>query len=166
MSQTKDEWKQAAKRAVVAGTSASVLSTAALAVAGMIERGAPAGPINGPSQWIFGRGAAHRRSFSLRHTLTGFLIHHITATGWALLHERVFGGGRAQRPARQLRNAMITAAIANVVDYRLTPRRLQPGFEAQLSRKSMLAVYAAFALGLAMYDIATRDRAVKNRGEG
>ncbi len=152
-----NEWKRAARQALVSGTAASLLSTAALAITGKVERNAPAGPINGPSQWLFGRQAAYRRSASLRHTLTGFLIHHAMATGWALLHERVFGQRKAPlTAARALRNAAVTAIVANFVDYKLTPKRLQPGFEAQLSKKSMLAVYTAFAVGLAVYDFTKR----------
>ena len=156
------EWKRAAREALVSGAMASLLSTAALMLAGKRENDAPAGPINGPSQWLFGRQAAHRRRFNMGYTIPGFLIHHLTATGWALLHERIFGKRRAtQSRVRQLRNAAITAAVANVVDYRLTPKRLQPGFEAQLSRKSLVGVYAAFALGLALYDLASRSRQAK-----
>jgi hypothetical protein len=153
-----NDWKHAARQALVSGTAASLLSTAVMALAGKRENNAPAGPINGPSQWLFGRRAAYRRSANLRNTLTGFLIHHSMAMGWAFLHERVFGMRKqAQTPVRRLRNATVTAAVANVVDYKLTPRRLQPGFDAQLSRKSMLAVYAAFAVGLTVYE-ATRRR--------
>jgi hypothetical protein len=159
-----DDWKQAGKRALVSGTTASLLSTVVMALAGKMERGAPAGPLNGPSQWIYGRSAAYQRSASLRHTLTGFLIHQATATGWALLHEKVFGRNKAEQPfPRRLRNAAITATVANVVDYRLTPKRLQPGFEAQLSRKSLLAIYAAFAVGLTVYEYASRGRRTARR---
>jgi hypothetical protein len=158
-------WKRAARQALVSGTTASLLSTVVMALAGKAEHDAPAGPLNGPSQWVFGRAAAHRRAASLRHTLTGFLIHHAMATGWALLHERLFGvRAKPRTPAQHLRNAAITAAAANFVDYQLTPRRLQPGFDAQLSRKSMFAVYAAFALGLAVYDVAKRRRQTAPRG--
>jgi hypothetical protein len=107
---------------------------------------------------LFGRQAAYRRSASLRYTATGMLIHSVAAAGWALLHEWTFGKAKPeQTTARRLSNAAATAAIANFVDYKLTPRRLQPGFEAQLSRKSLFAVYAAFAVGLAMYDIRQRN---------
>lgn len=158
------EWKRAAKRAMVSGTAASLLSTVVLALAGKAERNAPAGPLNGPSQWIFGRRAAYQTSPSLKHTLTGFLIHHASAMGWAILHERFLGRNKAaQTPARRLRNAAITAAAANFVDYKLTPKRLQPGFEAQLSKKSLFTVYAAFGLGLAVYDMATRGGQRKPR---
>jgi hypothetical protein len=42
------------------------------------------------------------------------------------------------------------------VDYRLTPRRLMPGYERRLSQPSLLAVYAAFAAGLALGDALLR----------
>jgi hypothetical protein len=145
------ETREPYKDALISGAVASVLSAAVLAACGQIENRRPAGPINGPSQWVHGRAAARVRRPSLRHTLTGFVIHHVTATGWALLHERIFGGRKAQQtfPARVAR-AALTATVANVVDFRLTPRRLQPGFDVQLTRKSLLAVYAAFAIGLAL----------------
>ena len=148
------------RHALISGAVASVLSTAVLALCGQVENGRPAGPINGPSQWIFGRRAAKVRQPSLRHTLTGFLVHHLAATGWALLHERVLGKRKAQQTfAGRLGRAATTAAIANIVDFQLTPKRLQPGFETQLSRKSLFAVYAAFAIGLAL--VAPRDRTAK-----
>jgi hypothetical protein len=73
------------------------------------------------------------------------------ATGWAYLHERAFGARKEQQawPAR-LARAAVTASAANLVDFQLAPRRLRPGFETQLSRKSLFAVYAAFAVGLAL----------------
>jgi hypothetical protein len=51
-------------------------------------------------------------------------------------------------PARVLAGA-ITASIACFMDYGVARGRLQPGFEKQLSRQSLLVVYSAFALGLA-----------------
>ena len=158
-----NDWKTSARQAAVSGTAASLLSTAVLALSGKLEHNAPAGPLNGPSQWLFGRQAAYRRSASLRHTLTGFLIHHAMATGWALLHERLFGRHKqSQTTARRLGSAIATAAVANFVDYRLTPRRLQPGFEAQLSKKALFAVYAAFAIGLTVYGAAKRREATRS----
>jgi hypothetical protein len=42
------------------------------------------------------------------------------------------------------------AALAYFVDYRLTPRRLTPGYERRLSGRALLAVYASLAAGLAL----------------
>ncbi|HEU5136472.1 MAG TPA: hypothetical protein VFU13_15080 [Steroidobacteraceae bacterium] len=148
------------RQALISGAVASVLSAAVLVLCGQIENRRPAGPLNGPSQWVFGRWAARMREPSLRHTLTGFLIHHVSATGWAVLHERILGKNKARQtfPAR-LGRAALTSAAANFVDFQLTPKRLRPGFETQLSRKSLFAVYAAFAIGLAL--VAPRERAAK-----
>jgi hypothetical protein len=146
------EWKRASRQALISGAASSILSAVALAALGRIENGSAAGPVNGPSQWVHGRSAAYRRSASLRHTLVGFLIHHAMSTGWAVLHERLFGRDKqTQTPAKRLGRAALTAATANFVDYKLTPKRLQPGFEAQLSKKSLVVVYAAFAVGLALF---------------
>jgi len=149
-----NDWKTATRQALVSGFTSSLLSTAVMALAGKVERNAPAAPLNGPSQWVFGRSAAYRRSATLRYTLTGFLIHHLMATGWAVVHERMFGRHKKdQTPIQRLGYAAVTAAAANFIDYRVTPRRLQPGFDAQLSRKSLFAIYAAFAVGLTVYEL-------------
>lgn len=154
-------WRQAARRAVYSGAAASLLSAAVLAIRGRREQGTAAGPNNGPSQWIYGRSAAYRRDASLKYTLVGLAIHHLSATGWALLHERVFNhGGKPQSGGGRVLRAAATAAVANFVDYKLTPQRLQPGFEVQLSKKSLVYVYAAFALGLAL---ASRSTARKTK---
>src|SRR5688572_24464081 len=101
-----NNWKSAMRQAVVSGTAASLFSAAVLALAGKLEGGSAAGPLNGPSQWIFGRRAAYRRSASLKHTLTGLVIHHAMAVGWATLHERLFGQrGRQKTAAQGLRDA-------------------------------------------------------------
>jgi hypothetical protein len=151
--------KQTTRQALVSGAVASVLSAAVLALCGQVENRRPIGPINGPSQWLFGRRAAYLREPSLRHTLTGYVIHHVSATGWAWLHEWLFGARkRTQTPAKRLGAAAATAVVANFVDYKLTPKRLQPGFEAQLSRKSLFLVYASFAVGLALVAGAKRGR--------
>jgi hypothetical protein len=154
-----DEWKRAGSRALRSGAAASLLSAVALVLGGLIENRAAAGPLNGPSQWVFGRWAAYLRRPSVRHTLTGILIHHLSATGWALLHERFLGRGKvAQTPAQRIGRAAATAVVANIVDFKLTPKRLTPGFEHQLSRKSLFFVYAAFAVGLAIWGASMTER--------
>jgi hypothetical protein len=134
--------------ALVSGSIASVLSTAALALRGKGDVDDAAAPVNGPSQWIWGRHAPHRNGFSLRHTVVGYGIHHAASVFWAVLYELLCSGKAGVRcsPATA---AMVTSATANVVDFQLTPQRLRPGFEKRLSKRSLLLVYGAFALGLA-----------------
>lgn len=146
---------------LVSGTAAAVTSTALLSLCGLIENGNPVGPSNGPSQWIYGRKSARRRHFSLRHTVPAYLIHHSSALFWSRLHQALFVRDPAQPRTLQRRVAegAATAAVACFVDYRCTPKRLQPGFEQQLSRTSLLVVYAGFgaALGIATH-LLTRGR--------
>jgi hypothetical protein len=148
-------WRDAWSDALVSGSIAAILSGVALAVCGELERKAAAGPLNGPSQWVHGRLAAHRRRPSFEHTVVGYAIHHVVSIGWATLHEKhvagLYGGRSA---AAHFGAAAVTAALACSVDYRLAQGRARPGFEKQLSRKSLFAVYAAFAVGLAIRPVA------------
>ena len=108
-----------------------------------LENGAASG------QWTpDGRHAYAWRS--VRHTLIGHAVHHVCSFGWAILHERWLGPTADVHPRARVATAAATAAIACFVDYRLAPKRFQPGFDAQLSRPSILAMYAAFAVGLAI----------------
>lgn len=129
--------------ALIGGSIAAVASAIALAIAGRRELRDPAAPLNGPSQWLWGRQASLRRGFSIRHTVAGYVVHHLASIFWATLYERYCSRRRSAT------GAAATAAIACVVDMKVAPGRLTPGFERRLSRPALLAVYGAFALGLA-----------------
>jgi hypothetical protein len=150
--------KQLAMDALATGTAASLASAAALMLGSKLSGGNAVAGLNGPSQWLWGEAEAYTREPTWRHTATGYAIHHATSVFWAVVHEKVFGGSRARKPAlRHLAEAAVSASTAYFVDYHLTPRRFQPGFEKHVSSKGMVAVYAAFAIGLAVTAIA-RDR--------
>src|SRR5687768_8635123 len=150
--------KDIAIDAIMSGTAASLASAAALMAGSRVRDGSWAGGLNGPSQWLWGESEAYTRQASLRHTAVGYAIHHSTSIFWALLYETIFGGSRKRKPALQhCTEAIASAATAYVVDYHLTPPRLRPGFEKHVSPTGMVAVYAAFAAGLAITGI-LRDR--------
>lgn len=140
---------------LVSGSAAAITSTLLLSLCGLIENGNPVGPNNGPSQWIYGRRSARRRRFSLRRTVPAYLIHHGSALFWSRLHQAMFvrDPPRPRTLQRCVAEGAVTAALACFVDYRCTPRRLQPGFEQHLSRTSLFFVYAGCgtALGVATY---------------
>jgi hypothetical protein len=85
-----EHWIRALRRGVLSGTTASLLSTVALALLGKAGAGSMFAPTNAISHWIWGERAAHRGAPSARYTLPGYLIHHASATFWAVLFERVF----------------------------------------------------------------------------
>jgi hypothetical protein len=142
-------WREAFLQALVTGSVASMTSTAALSLCGLIEEGRWAAPNNAPSQWVWGEREAYRRRPSVRHTLVGYLVHHAMSIAWATVHAKCFSrpGECATTRARLVQSAT-TAAVACFVDYRVARGRLQPGFDKHLSRPSLAVVYASFALGL------------------
>ena len=151
--------KRVASDAIVSGSAASLTSAAALMACSRLHEGSAAGGLNGPSQWLWGEAEAYTREATLRHTASGYAIHHATSIFWAVIHEAVFGGSRRAKPAIQhCAEAAVSAGTAYVVDYYLTPRRFRPGFEKHVSPKGMFAVYAAFAAGLAIAAIARGNR--------
>jgi len=82
--------------------------------------------------------------------LPGYLIHHASATFWAVLFERFFGSLLDKKQAAlTLKAATAATAVACFTDYQLTPQRLHPGFEKRLSTPALAVVYLSFGIGLA-----------------
>jgi hypothetical protein len=144
-----DEWRRAAVRAQWSGAAASLASAAVLAWRGARETGAPAAPINAVSHWLHGDKAARRNAATLRYTATGYLTHHAASVFWATVFERWIAR-RAWRGASPSLPAAGTAALAALIDYTITPHRFRPGYEKRLALRSLVLVYAAFGLGLAL----------------
>ena len=150
--------RESLTRAWVSGSSASVLSALTAAWCGKRERNSAASGLNGPSQWIWGERAARTRRASLEHTLLGYLIHHGTSTLWAFCYERLFSKPSHKSTLRILAEAATLTAAAYVVDYKLTPRRLRPGFEKHVGPGAMFTIYTSFCLGLAATTLLRRAR--------
>jgi hypothetical protein len=145
-----EKWNAALRRGLVSGTTSSLLSTAALALFGKREAGSEFAPTNAVSHWYWGEQAARRDGPSLRYTLPGYVIHHASATFWAVLFERTCGDLLDRRDTgKTLLASTAAAGVACFVDYELTPQRLKPGYEKRLSRPALAVVYGAFGLGLA-----------------
>lgn len=152
-----DYWNSAFREALVSGTLASLLSAAALVWAARREIKAPAAAANATSHWVWGDRALRQNEATLRYTVPGYLIHHGASVFWALLHALAWGKRRqAAEPGPAAVSSAATAAAACLVDFRLTPRRLTPGFEHRLSRPALAGVYACFAVGLALGSLAVR----------
>jgi hypothetical protein len=148
-------WPEAIRAGAVSGSVASVLSTGVLAARGEQESDTLYGPTNAISHWVWGDRAAQHDEPSVRYTALGYAIHHASSTLWAVLYEKWFGE-QADR-GRILPAAAGAAAVASLacfVDYKLTPHRLQPGFEQRLSKPSLFLVYASFGAALILRGLA------------
>lgn len=141
-------WQEAWKGGLISGAIGSLVSTAALSAAGQKEIGSTLGPINVISRWLWGDRTAHHHEASLRYTATGYAIHHASATLWAIVYEKLCEKPHQSLQAR-IGGGLGVAAMACLTDYKLTPYRLQPGYEKHLSASSLALVYASFGLALA-----------------
>lgn len=152
------DWRAIVSEGVLGGAAGSVLSALALALAGRRQGPSAAAPINAPSQWVWGVHDAQRADDAdTRHTVTGYAVHHVAATWWAVLHATALGDLPGfDRPTRALAAAGVTAALAAWVDLKCTPERFTPGFQHRVSAPALLATYGAFAAGLGLASMLLR----------
>lgn len=147
-------------RAAVSGSCASVASAVALVAGGQRDCASCLAPINAVSHWVWRERALYQQDGSLRYTVPGYLIHHSMSVFWAVTYEALPRPPERPRPALwEIAAGLGVAALACLVDLRLTPQRLTPGFERRLGAGSLLAVYALFGLGLALPRLLGRRRA-------
>ena len=137
-------------RALVSGTVTSLATSAALALMSRAAGRPAVAPINATSHWVHGDKAARAPETDVSRTLVGFATHHAASFLWAYVFERLAGlRGRPGAPVL-FRNAAAVAAVAAVVDYGIVPKRLTPGWELVLPKRSVATTYAVLALGLAV----------------
>lgn len=139
------------RNALVRGTGAALVSALALVACSRRETGSPLAGLNAVSHWAWGDADSRRNGFSWKHTVLGALTHHAASVFWGYGFERLFASRRARPTAtRLLGESALMSGLACAVDYTITPKRFTPGYELRLSRPSLLAVYGAFAAGLAL----------------
>jgi hypothetical protein len=143
-------WEEALRASLASGSAANVSSLIALIVAGKLESDNGVAPTNAISHWVWGDSATREDDPSIRHTLVGYGIHHAASIFWAVFYEKWFGQDDDKSESQALVEQAAMAALACFVDYQLTPKRLTPGFEKRLSKKSLFFVYTAFGLGLGL----------------
>ena len=135
-------------RALFSGTIASILTAVGLAALSSAEGKHPLGPINATSHWLIGDKNIKLDGFDTKQTLIGIATHHAAAIFWALVHE--FGAGRFSPQRYREITAAPTAVFAAILGYGLLPRRLSPGWELAVSKRSVSAGFLLLGLGLAL----------------
>jgi hypothetical protein len=135
--------------AAVSGTMVSVATTATLMLLAKAAGKAAVQPTNATSHWLHGETAGGVERMDVPHTLVGYATHHASAIFWALIFEAWLTSRPPRRPARLLAEASIMTAIAATVDYGITPKRLTPGWEEVLPKRSILGTFAVMAVALA-----------------
>lgn len=139
-----------AQRAIKDGLFAAALSGGTMAVGGKKDSGSAVAAINAPAHWLHGDESIRREDVTAKHTLVGAAVHTASAMLWAGLYEALQARRRRRTAVGAVVDAAGVAALAAVVDLKLVPERLTPGFQHRMSDKSLLMVYGSFALGLAL----------------
>jgi hypothetical protein len=143
--------------AMVTGTVASVVSTIALAALAKSEGKSGIRPTNSTSHWLHGDEAGSREIADVAHTAVGYATHHASAVFWALPFEAWLAKNPPRSSGELLGTAAAVSAVAAVVDYGIAPRRLTPGWELTLSKRSMVGAFAGLAVGLAAGALLSRE---------
>jgi hypothetical protein len=89
------------------------------------------------------------RGTSTMDGVIGGALHYGSAIFWAAFFEALFGRRAERSTAAAAAGGAAIAAAAYMTDYHVVPNRFKPGFEAYLSSRALLTVYAALAVGLA-----------------
>lgn len=148
-----------AQRALKDGLLAAALSGGSMAARSRSDSGSAVAAVNAPAHWVHGEESIRSEAVSARHTLTGAAIHTASAMLWAGLYEALQARRRRRTVGGALVDAAGVAALAAVVDLKLVPERLTPGFQHRMSRESLWLVYGSFALGLALGGLQRRQEA-------
>lgn len=135
--------------ALISGTAASLVSTAVLSLLARAEGKSTYQATNATSHWLHGDAAASYSEADVAHTVVGYATHHASALFWALPFQVLLEARPPRNELELLQYACVMSAIAAVVDYGVVPRRVTPGWELVLSKRSMVATYGATAIGLA-----------------
>lgn len=145
-----DNWKVIVGKGMAPGLLASLASTAVLALFSKKEAGSPFAGANAISHWLWGERAFEQNRPTLKYTLVGYGIHHASSHFWGSIFEQLAGRVLGKKsPAATVAASAAATAVACFVDYKLTPKKFQPGFEQRVSRSSLAWVYVAFGVGLA-----------------
>lgn len=140
--------------AAVAGV--AVLGT--LALAGRRDSRSAIAPINASSHVIWGDDAAQIEQPTLRHTVPGVAINLGAVFWWAFIFRFLFGRVADRGPLPALAAGASTMTLAWLLDYKVLPRRLTPGWELRISDRSLFAALAVMGAGLGLGAILSTAR--------
>lgn len=129
------------------GAVAAVATTAAALLFARAEKRRAAEVLNSTSHVLWGDEAFNAKKLDIKHTVAGVATNAAAVTSWAILSELLLG--RKQRTlTKTAATAAAVSATAAIVDYAVVPKRLTPGFEEKLSKKSLAGLYVVLAVAL------------------
>jgi hypothetical protein len=142
-------WRHAIHDAAITGSLAGVATAACAAICGKLESGSALAPLNAVSHVLWGSRAANVETATLTETVPGLAINEGASLFWATCYEKGFGelADRGNVGPAVLGGAAV-AMLAYLTDYHLVPKRLTPGWEHRVSKRSLAVIYVALAASL------------------
>ena len=142
-------WGEALRSAALSGAVSAVATAAWVSLAGARDSGSAVAPVNATGHIAWGPSAGSVEVLSIKHTLTGAVLHLGACVFWAALYEKYFGRAAERGEiGKAVLGGGAVAAAAYVTDYHVVPKRLTPGWEYRLSRRSLAVTYVVLALTL------------------
>ncbi|HLS69319.1 MAG TPA: hypothetical protein VK035_08245 [Kiloniellales bacterium] len=135
--------------ALFCGAGAALASSAATMISARLEGRSHWAPVNATSHWLWGGEAGTHDEADLPHTAVGGATNIGASFFWGGLFGAFLSSRPPRTPAGMLRDASVVGALAGLVDYGLVPKRLTPGWELALSKRSVVITMAAMSVGLA-----------------
>src|SRR5690349_2192761 len=134
---------------LISGSVGGILSHVAAAICSKQENRRSELPMQAVSHIAWDDAPESHRGGSAENAVIGGLLHHGASIFWATFFEALFGRDAERSTSAALAGGAAIATAAYITDYHIVSDRFKPGFEAYLSERSMFAVYAALAVGLA-----------------
>lgn len=152
-------WHQALTASTLPGAIAGIGTLATVAYRGHRDTGSALAPINASSHALWGPRAGQVERPTLRHTLPGLAINLGAGLWWTLVFQKLFGAATERRgwPAA-IGGGLATAALAYLLDYRILPRRLSPGWEQRITGRSLRLSLGVMGLGIGLASLAAARR--------
>lgn len=136
------------RMALCSGAGATFAALTAITYLSRQEGQTAARPVNATSHVLWGPEDATRDGIDLRRTASGVAINIASAFFWAALFALAAPPVPKRTGVKVVATAFRTALLTALVDYRLIPRRLRPGWELALPGRSVALALAAWAGGL------------------
>ena len=153
----KKNWSAALRKAALSGAVAAGTTAVCVTLAGKRDSGSAVAPLDATSHIAWGESAGSVETIDTHHTLLGVALHVGACVFWATFYEKYFGRA-AERG--ELGTALLgggaVAAAAYVTDYHVVPKRLTPGWEYRISRRSLAMIYTVLALSLPLRGLLRR----------
>lgn len=138
---------QSLTRGLKTGLALATATNAAIMVASDRENGSPWAALNCVAHIVDGDDKEQPRDYSPRESGLGVLVNGTAMSAWGVLYEgALLPFGAKSTPI----TALVGAAAAYFIDYKIVPKRFTPGIERRLSHRSVLVSYAALAAALAL----------------